>query len=261
MSEFEGRIAVVTGGGRGIGAAISRRLAQGGATVAVTDYDKTSADELAASLVSEGLKAVGYQMDVTDSASVSATVSAIEADVGPIAILVNNAGVSHFTAFLEMSEEEWDQVLTVNLKGVFLTCRAIVPAMAARKSGRIVNMSSILGKLGEPFFVHYSASKFGVIGLTQSIAAEFAADNITANCVCPGIVETPLWNGLDEEAVEKSDLFSSPQDVRDFVRARIPLGRTQPVEDIAEMVAFLASDKARNMTGGSYHVDGGMAPR
>lgn len=261
MSEFNNKVAVVTGGGRGIGAAICKRLAQGGAIVAVTDYDKASADSIAAALNSQGQRAAAVQMDVTSSASVAKAVAEIEATLGPIEILVNNAGVSHFTAFLDMSEEEWDQVLTVNLKGVFLTCRAIVPGMAKRKSGRIVNMSSILGKMGEPNFVHYSASKFGVLGLTQSIAAEFAADNITANCVCPGIVETPLWNGLDEEAVAKSDAFASAADVREFVRSRIPLGRTQPVEDIAEMVAFLASDKARNMTGGSYHVDGGMAPR
>lgn len=261
MSEFESRIAIVTGGGRGIGAAIAKRLAAGGASVAITDYDKASADMLAESLVRDGFKAAGYRMDVTNSASVAEAVATIETNLGPVQILVNNAGVSHFTAFLDMSEEEWDQVLTINLKGVFLTCRAVLPAMAARKSGKIVNMASILAKLGEPNFAHYSASKFGVLGLTQSIAAEFASYNITANCVCPGIVETPLWNGLDEEAVAKSDAFQTAADVRDFVRSRIPLGRTQPVEDIAEMVAFLASDKARNMTGGSYHVDGGMAPR
>lgn len=261
MSEFANRVALVTGGGRGIGAAIATRLAHGGANVAITDYDGASADALAARLRDDGLQAAGYAMDVTQAASVADTVAAIERDLGPIAILVNNAGVSHFTAFLDMSEAEWDQVLTVNLKGVFLTCRAVLPGMAARRAGRIVNMSSILGKLGEPNFVHYAASKFGVLGLTQSLAAEFAAFDITANCVCPGIVETPLWNGLDEEAVARSDLFASAQEVRDYVRSRIPLGRTQPVEDIAEMVAFLASDKARNMTGGSYHVDGGMAPR
>lgn len=261
MSEFANRVALVTGGGRGIGAAIATRLARGGANVAITDYDGASADALAARLRGAGLQAAGYAMDVTQAASVADTVAAIERDLGPIAILVNNAGVSHFTAFLDMSEAEWDQVLTVNLKGVFLTCRTVLPGMAARRAGRIVNMSSILGKLGEPNFVHYAASKFGVLGLTQSLAAEFAAFDITANCVCPGIVETPLWNGLDEEAVARSDLFASAQEVRDYVRSRIPLGRTQPVEDIAEMVAFLASDKARNMTGGSYHVDGGMAPR
>jgi len=260
MSEFEHRAALVTGGARGIGAAICRRLAEGGAQVAVTDYDGGAAETLATELRARGFKAAAYAMDVGRRDSVEDAVKAVEAELGLIEILVNNAGVSHFTAFVDLTEAEWDDVLRINLKGTFLTCHAIVPSMARRKRGRIVNMASILGKMGEPRFAHYSASKFGVIGLTQSIAAEFAGDGVTANCVCPGIVETPLWEGLDEEAVASS-AFSSAAEVREFVRSRIPLGRTQPPEDIAEMVAYLASEKARNMTGGTYHVDGGMAPR
>src|SRR5439155_22435523 len=161
----------------------------------------------------------------------------------------------------DLPEAEWDRVVTVNLKGVFTTCRAVLPGMVERRSGRVVNIASILGKTGEQGFAHYSASKFGVIGLTQTIAAEMAAHGITVNSVCPGIVDTPMWADLYKDALAQSDQFSSEDDVRAFVVGRIPLGRTQPAEDIAEMVAVLASDLGRNMTGGSYHVDGGMVPR
>jgi NAD(P)-dependent dehydrogenase (short-subunit alcohol dehydrogenase family) len=137
----------------------------------------------------------------------------------------------------------------------------VLPGMVERRSGRVVNIASILGKTGEEGFAHYAASKFGVIGLTQTIAAEMAPYGITANTVCPGIVDTPMWADLYKDALAQSDMFSSEDDVRAFVVGRIPLGRTQPAEDIAEMVAFLASDLGRNMTGGSYHVDGGMVPR
>jgi NAD(P)-dependent dehydrogenase (short-subunit alcohol dehydrogenase family) len=257
MRDFSGTVALVTGGAQGMGRAICQKLAEYGASVAVTDADldgaKATADELSAGLA--------FHYDVTSWDGARQVVRDVEGELGPIGVLVNNAGVSRRVVFLDLPEAEWDRVVAVNLKGVFNTCRAVLPGMVERRSGRVVNIASILGKTGEEGFAHYAASKFGVIGLTQTVAAEMAPYGITANAVCPGIVDTPMWADLYKDALAQSDMFSSEDDVRAFVVSRIPLGRTQPAEDIAEMVAFLASDLGRNMTGGSYHVDGGMVPR
>jgi NAD(P)-dependent dehydrogenase (short-subunit alcohol dehydrogenase family) len=261
MPEFSGSVALVTGGARGMGQAICEKLSEYGASVAVTDADLAGATRAADQLVAQGRTAQAFELDVTSAEDARRVVVAVEDQLGPITVLVNNAGVSRRVEFLDLPESEWERTLSVNLTGVFNTCRAVLPGMAQRRAGRVVNISSILGKLGEAGFAHYSASKFGVIGLTQAIAAEMAPFGVTANTVLPGIVETPMWDALYEDAVAQSDLFSSEDDVRAFVLSRIPLGRTQTPEDIAEMVAFLASDLGRNMTGGSYHVDGGMVPR
>jgi meso-butanediol dehydrogenase/(S,S)-butanediol dehydrogenase/diacetyl reductase len=261
MQDLSGRVALVTGGARGIGEAISVKLAEYGATVAVTDANLDAAQAVADKIVTHGGRSQAVRFDVTSWQDAHTVVARVEADLGPIDILVNNAGLSRFVSFLDLDEAEWDRVLAVNLKGVFNSCRAVLPGMVARSRGRVINLASILAKVGEPNFAHYSASKFGVIGLTQSLAAEMAPHNITVNAVCPGIVDTPMWTDLYTQAIEGSDLWSSADEVRSWVTARIPLGRTQPPEDIAEMVAYLASDLARNMTGGSYHVDGGMVPR
>jgi len=258
MTEFEGKVALVTGGGRGIGAAICTRLAAGGAKVAVIDRDAANAGKVAGELTEQGLEAVAFELDVTDAAAVDRVVAEVEARLGPIAILVNNAGISQFKALLEMTEADWDRVLTINLKGTFLMCRAVLGGMKERGAGRIVNIGSLLSKLGSENFSHYAASKFGVLGFTQSIAAEFASSNITANCVIPGLVWTPMWSGPGGMA---ETFFSSQEDAKNFHKSYTPLGRSQTPEDVAEMVAFLASEKGRNMTGGSYHVDGGAAPR
>lgn len=258
MGDFDGKVALVTGGGGGIGAAICSVLAAGGAKVAIIDRNLESAEQVAGRLAEQGLQAAPFELNVTDAAAVASVVADVEARLGPINILVNNAGVSQFKALLDMSEEDWDRILTVNLKGTFLMCRAVLGGMKERGAGRIINIGSLLSKIGNENFSHYAASKFGVLGFTQSIAAEFASSNITANCVIPGLVWTPMWSGPGGMA---ETFFSSQEDAKDFHRSYTPLGRGQTPEDVAEMVAFLASEKGRNMTGGSYHVDGGAVPR
>jgi len=260
MPDLSGKIALVTGGGRGMGEAIAVKLAEYGATVAVTDFDLDSAGAVAEAIVARGLKASAWRYDVSSGDDARRVVGAVEAQLGGIDILVNNAGVSRLVQFLDLDEAEWDRLMNINLKGVFLSCSTVLPGMVARGYGRIVNLGSILSKIGEENFSHYSASKFAVLGLTQAIAAEMAKHGITANTVCPGIVYTPLWDGLFKQAVD-SKAFEEEAAVREFIRNKIPLGRPQPPEDIAEMVAFLASDLARNITGASFHVDGGMQPR
>jgi NAD(P)-dependent dehydrogenase (short-subunit alcohol dehydrogenase family) len=155
----------------------------------------------------------------------------------------------------------WDRVLGTNLKGVFLTSKAVLPDMVERRCGRVINLSSIVGKLGMARLAAYSASKSAIIGLTQALAAEFACHDITVNCVCPGVVETPLHNSLVNQLVEGPGGPSSREAANEWMKNQIPLGRPQLTVDVAEMVAFLASDLARNMTAASYHVDGGLMPR
>ena len=256
--ELQGKVALVTGSGRGIGEAICRKLSEHGAAVAVADIDGESAARVADELKQGGVAAVGLRHDVVSWDSTAAAVADATAALGPIDILVNNAGVTKQVALVDMDEQEWDRTLDINLKGTYLTCRHVLPGMIARQSGRIINMSSILGKNGIAYSAHYCASKFAVIGLTQSIAREVGQFNITANTVCPGIVESPMVDEVRQEMASMSSEFGSPSDVARWMRGLSPLKRTQQPEDIAEMVAYLASDRAKNMTGGSYHVDGGI---
>jgi NAD(P)-dependent dehydrogenase (short-subunit alcohol dehydrogenase family) len=258
--ELWNKVALVTGAGRGMGAVIARTLAARGASVAVCDVDGAAAKAVTAEL-DDSFPVKAFQYDVTRWDETQRVVAEIEAAFGRIDILVNNAGVSRFVSFLEIDEAEWDRVVDINLKGVFLTCRAVLPGMIKRRYGRVVNMGSILSKMGEAQFSHYSASKFGVLGLTQAIASEVAQHDVTANTVCPGIVYTPLWQDLFKEAVGSTKEFRDEAAIRAAIDRMIPLGRPQPPEDVAEMVAYLASDRARNMTGGSYHVDGGRVMR
>jgi meso-butanediol dehydrogenase / (S,S)-butanediol dehydrogenase / diacetyl reductase len=261
VSSLSGKAALVTGGANGIGAAICRCLAEKGARVAVADTDLDRAREMAEELSGSGLRAAAFTHDVTSWDSGRQVVEDVEGELGEIEILVNNAGVSRFVEFLEIDEEEWDRVLDVNLKGVFLTSRAALPGMVRRGCGRIVNISSVCGKLGIANFSHYCASKFGVIGLTQAIAAEVATHGITVNAVCPGIVDTGLKDTLVREMTRREGGSITEEEARAQFIAGIPLGRAQSPQDVAEMVTFLVSDHGRNLTGGSYHVDGGIAPR
>jgi meso-butanediol dehydrogenase / (S,S)-butanediol dehydrogenase / diacetyl reductase len=244
-------VAVITGAGSGIGRGIAAVLARRGATVVLTDLDEVKAAQVAGDLGGTALP-----HDVTSWTSCQEMVQRVLDAQGQIDILVNNAGVSRSVPFHELDEAEWDRVHAVNVKGVFLTTRAVVPHMMERRSGSIISISSMVGKEAIPLFVHYSASKFAVIGLTQGLAKELAPYDVRVNAVCPGVVRTPLWEPLLEQlSVNKG--ITRDEAWQEFVDG-IPLGRPQEPEDIGETVAFLASERARNMTGQGINVTGGM---
>jgi meso-butanediol dehydrogenase / (S,S)-butanediol dehydrogenase / diacetyl reductase len=249
--DLSGRVALITGAGSGIGLGIARVLGRHGATLVLSDLDADRVRDAAAEL-----GATAQTHDVTSWASSRRAVQDTIAEHGHIDVLVNNAGVSKSVPFHELDEAEWDRVHDVNAKGVFLTTRAVVPHMMQRHAGAIVNIASMVGKEAIPLFVHYSASKFAVIGLTQGLAKEMAPYDVRVNAVCPGVVRTPLWEPLLNQLAENKGITRDEAWLQ-FVDP-IPLGRPQEPEDIGEAVAFLASDRARNMTGQGINVSGGM---
>lgn len=241
-----GRVAVVTGGGRGIGRAIATRLAQEGANVAVVYRSNDDAAQETAKLVREtGAECEIFKGDVASSEDVSAVFEEIEESFGRVDILVNNAGVTRDNIMLRMKEEEFDEVLQTNLKGTYLCTRAVLRSMVRARWGRIVNVTSVVGLVGNAGQANYAASKAGIIGFTKSVAREVAQRGITANAVAPGYVETELTGGLSE-------------DVKGQIRAQIPAGRIGEPEEISDAVAFLAGEGAGYLTGQTIAVDGGM---
>ena len=243
---FEGQVAVVTGAGRGIGRAIALRFASEGARVACVcrteENAKKTADEING-LRSESAKA--YAVDVADHAAVQKIGARILEDFGRADILVNNAGVTRDALAMRMSLEDWDSVINTNLRGAFSFTQVLVRAMTKRRSGRIINISSVIGLMGNAGQTNYAASKAGLIGLTKSLARELASRNITVNAVAPGFIVTDMTNALSEE-------------VQKIIISRIPLGRVGEPEDVANAVAFLASAQASYITGHVLCVDGGM---
>jgi len=240
--DLTGRVALVTGGTRGIGRAIAQQLHAAGAKVAITGRDAERAKAAAAEL-SGGT--AGFGCEMTDAAQVEAAVAGTEAALGPVDILVNNAGLTRDQIVLRMSEADWDTVLGVNLKGAFVATRSVLKGMMKRKSGRIVNVSSIVGITGNKGQANYAASKAGLIALTKSVAKEYASRNILVNCVAPGFIETDMTNALPVEA-------------RTSLLQQIALARLGRPEDIAGAVLFLVSDLAGYVTGQVVVVDGGM---
>lgn len=242
---LQGKVAIVTGSARGLGAATARRLAKEGATVVVTDIDRDGTAAMAESLKAEGFKTIGIACDITKSAEVRQLVDVTVAAFGSVHILVNNAGFPRDTLLTKMSEEDWDKVIEVILKGSFLTSKAVMPLMIEQQWGRIVNISS-RAYLGNPGQANYSAAKAGILGLTRALAIEEGRYNITVNAVAPGFIET--------EAVKSLGHFEK---IREAAIKMAPLRRTGQPEDIADAVAFLASECAAFITGETLHVTGG----
>jgi len=238
----QSRLALVTGGATGIGAAIARRFVEEGVTTAICDIDADNGDRLAAEI---GGSARFYRLDITEESAVNGVVDKIFSEFGRIDILVNNAGITCDKLLMRMNKEDWERVLQVNLTGTFLMTKAVVKHMVKQRFGRIVNMASIIGLIGNFGQTNYAASKAGVIAFTKSCAKELARRNISVNAIAPGFIKTRMTEAI-------------PEEIKDNYLKLIPLGRFGEPGDVANLVVFLSSDKASYITGQTICVDGGM---
>lgn len=246
MRKLEGKVAVVTGASRGIGRSIALKLADEGAKVVVNySGSQAKAEEVVAAIQENGGEAIAVQASVSKTEEVSALMDAAVKTFGSLDILVNNAGITRDNLLMRMKEDEWDDVLDTNLKGVFLCTKAVTRQMMKQRAGRIINISSIVGVAGNAGQANYVAAKAGVIGLTKTTAKELASRNILVNAIAPGFIETEMTEQL-------------PEDIKQSMLTQIPLAKLGQPEDIAKAVAFLASDDANYMTGQTLHIDGGM---
>ena len=249
---LENKIAIITGGAGGIGGCIARQFVAEGAKVVVADIDLEAAEKTAQKI---GSSALAVMVDITNKNSAEAMVDTTERQLDPVDILVNCAGVSYITAFLECSQEIWDKTIDINLKGTFNCCQAVIRKMLPRKKGCIINMSSQSGKSGNSHYAAYCASKFGIIGLTQSLAVEFAKENIRINALCPGFVFTAMWEDMISDYAAKRNM--KEDEVLPYLKSRIPLGRLCSEQDVADTAVFIASDKASYITGQAINISGG----
>jgi 3-oxoacyl-[acyl-carrier protein] reductase len=240
-----GRVALVTGASQGIGRACAKRLARGGATLAVVARSQDKLNELAQEIADAGGKSHAFVLDVTDEEQVRSTIRSVVTQLGKLDILVNNAGITHDQLVMRMKRADWDSVLNTNLTSAYLCIQAAIPGMLKQRWGRIINITSVFGQMGQAGQANYAASKAGLIGLTMAIARELGSRNITCNAVAPGFIETAMTAGLAEE-------------LKNEALKMIPLARIGKPEDVAEAVAFLASEESSYITGHVLNVNGGM---
>jgi 3-oxoacyl-[acyl-carrier protein] reductase len=245
MSNLKGKVALVTGASRGIGKGIALALGAAGATVAGTATTAAGAEGITKDLAAAGITGQGYAMDVNDAAQIDATLAAIQQQWGEVAILVNNAGITRDNLLMRMKDEEWDSILSTNLSSVYRLSKAVVRSMMKARTGRIINVTSVVGAMGNAGQSNYAAAKAGAEGFTKALAREVGSRNITVNCVAPGFIDTDMTRALAETQ-------------RTALVGQIPLGRLGVVEDVAGAVVYLASDAASYVTGCTLHVNGGM---
>lgn len=245
MGQFDGKIALVTGAARGIGQAIALKLAGEGADLALCDLKAEWLEETAGKVKELGRRVECYSVDVSNGYAVNETVKAVEKDFGQIDVLVNNAGITKDGLLMRMSEDDWDAVLNVNLKGVFLFTKAAMRGMMKKRTGSIVNIASIIGLIGNAGQANYAASKGGVISFSKTVARELASRNVRCNAVAPGFIRTAMTDAL-------------PEDVQEKMLANIPLSKFGTPEDVANVVAFLAGDASSYVTGQVISTCGGM---
>lgn len=240
-----GQVALVTGATRGIGRAIALELGRQGAAVAGTATSEAGAAQIQGALRSAGIKGLGLVLDVNSTAQCEAIVGTVQGALGEITILVNNAGITRDNLLLRMKDEEWDDIMSTDLKSVYRLSKLVIRPMMKARSGRIINITSVVGVMGNAGQTNYAAAKAGMIGFSKALAREVGIRNITVNCVAPGFIDTDMTRALDENQ-------------RGALIGRIPLGRLGAVEDVAAAVAFLASPAAAYITGATLHVNGGM---
>ena len=250
-----GKVAIVTGGARGIGKSIVEGFAKEGASVVISDILLDVARELAEKLTRNETRVLAVKTDVSKKSDAHNLAAATMKEFGKIDILVNTAGIVRDTMLVDIEEEEWDQILDINVKGVYLITRAVVPHMIATRQGKIVNISSRSGKDAQAGLSHYGASKFAIIGITQSLAKELAPNDINVNAVCPGIVRTDMWERILDDRSARTGV--PREEIWAGMIETIPLKRPQVPEDMANMVLFLCSDIARNITGEAINVNRG----
>ncbi len=242
---LNGQIALVTGATRGIGKAIALELGKQGAKIAGTATTSEGAAAITAFLANAGISGAGFAMNVKDVAQIEAVTAEVQKQLGDISILVNNAGITRDNLLMRMKEDEWDDIMSVNLKSVYRLSKLVVRSMMKARHGRIINITSVVGSMGNAGQTNYAAAKAGTIGFSKSLARELGSRNITVNCIAPGFIDTDMTRDLDEKQ-------------RDLLKTQIPLGRMGAVEDIAAAAVFLASPGAGFITGATLHVNGGM---
>jgi meso-butanediol dehydrogenase / (S,S)-butanediol dehydrogenase / diacetyl reductase len=255
-SELGGRVAIVTGGGQGIGRATALELARLGADVVVAELNGDAAERTAKEVRALGRKALALPTDVTKRAELTRMVERTRADLGRIDVLVNNAGIYRAALPLDVTEEHWDAIMTINARAVFFASQAVLPVMIAQRRGAIVSLASMAGKIGSPNNLPYNVSKAAVVSMTKSLALAHAKDGIRVNCVCPGFVETDMWTQVARD--QGALLGMAPDEFSRRRAAQVPLGRMEHPDDVAAVIGFLASDRAGYVTGQALSVDGGL---